>query len=128
MDNTYFSRAATWHLMDGHIVAHDSFSPKAPRVITMEPWPEVVFSMADGQHTVGEFIQHMSAQYPDRIPAGLPEQIHQIIRDLVEEGILSLHQAKKPLPAYFAEEISKVPPEVRKALMEEDGLLPRTPK
>ena len=83
--------------------------------------------MADGQHTVGEFIQQMGSQYEGGMPAGLPQQVHGIIRDLVKEGILTLHREKKALPLYFAEEISKIPPEVRKALMEKDGIIPRAP-
>jgi hypothetical protein len=123
MDDRYFSRAATWSRMDDRLVVHDSFSPKAPRMITMEPWHEVAFMAADGEHTVDEFVRHMGAQYDGGTPPGLREQIHGIINELTGEGILRLHERPKPLPPYFADEYTQQPPAVRKAQMEADGLL-----
>jgi len=54
----------------------------------------------------------------------LQPQIHGIISELVGEGLLRLHDEKKTLPPYFAEEYTKTPPETRKAQMEADGILP----
>jgi hypothetical protein len=128
MDDQYFSRAATWIRMDQRLVVHDSFSPSAPRMITMEPWHEVVFMSADGEHTVGEFVRHIGSQYEGGMPPGLRDQIHGIINELAREGILRLHEQPKPLPQYFAEEYFQQPPDVCKAQMEADGLIddPRT--
>lgn len=122
MDERYFSRAATWSRLDQRLVVHDSASPKAPRMITMEPWHEVAFMAADGEHTIDEFVQHMGAQYEGGMPTGLREQIHGVISDLAAEGILRLHEQPQPLPPYFAEEYFEQPPEVRKAQLEADGL------
>jgi hypothetical protein len=126
--NQYFSRAATWNIMDKHLVVHDSFSPNAPRMITMEPWHEVVFSAADGQHTIEQFVQHMGQQYPQGMPKGLREQICQIIDELIGEGILRLHNEPKELPRYFAEDSFSVPPDILKAQMQADGLISPRPK
>jgi hypothetical protein len=123
MDDRYFSRAATWYRMGERLVVHDSFSPKAPRLITMEPWHEVAFMAADGEHTVDEFVRHMGSQYEGGMPPGLREQIHGIINELAGEGILRIHEQPKPLPPYFAEDHFQQPPEVRKAQMEADGLI-----
>ena len=125
MDDRYFSRAATWNRMDQRLVVHDSFSAKAPRMITMEPWHEVAFMAADGEHTVEEFVQHMGSQYEGGIPPGLREQIHDVITALADEGILCVHEEPRPLPPYFAEEYFQQAPEVRKAQMEADGLIGR---
>jgi hypothetical protein len=125
MDDLFFSRAATWNWMDKKLVVHDSFSSKAPRMITMEPWHEVVFMAADGTHTVDEFVRHMGSQYAGGVPPGLREQIHGIIRELVTEGILKVHDQPQPLPAYFAEDYFQQPPDVRKTQMETDGLIKR---
>lgn len=125
MDDHYFSRAATWNWMDQRLVVHDSFSPKAPRMITMESWHEVAFMAADGEHTIGEFVRHIGSKYKTGIPPGLREQIHGIINELAGEGILRVHEQPKPLPPYFAEEYFKQPAEVRKAQMEADGLIAR---
>jgi hypothetical protein len=128
VDNQYFSRAATWSRLDERLVVHDTFSPQAPRMITMEPWHEVVFLSADGEHTIDEFVRHMGSQYEGAPPAGLREQIHEIVQVLVAEGILRIHDHPAPLPPDFAEEFSSQPPEVRKAQMEADGLLGDAPQ
>jgi hypothetical protein len=123
MDERYFSRAATWSRMGERLVVHDSFSSKAPRMITMEPWHEVVFMAADGEHTVDAFVRQMASDYEGGMPSGLREQIHGIIDVLASEGILRVHEQPQPLPPYFAEEYFEQPPEVRKAQMEADGLI-----
>jgi hypothetical protein len=109
--------------MDHRLVVHDSFSANAPRMITMEPWHEVAFMAADGEHTVEEFVRHTGSQYEGGMPAGLREQIHGIIEELAAEGILRIHEQPKRLPPYFAEEYFQQPPEVRKAQMEADRLI-----
>jgi hypothetical protein len=119
-DDTYFSRSATWYRMGSQLVVVD---PNAPRVITMEPWHETIFSAADGEHTVGQFVTDMAAQYEGGGPAGLRDQIHGLIGVLVSEGIVRLHVEPKRLPPYFAIEASKQDPEILAAQMRADGLI-----
>lgn len=123
MDEKYFSRKACWHTMEGQLVVHDSFSEHAPRMITMEPWYAVVFMSADGEHTVGDFVIQMAAQYEAGEPAGLREQIHEIMGTLIEEGIIRLHEEPEPLPTYFAEEYFEQDAEIRNQQMQADGLV-----
>lgn len=123
MDDKYFSRRGCWHTLEGQLVVHDTFSEQAPRMITMEPWYGVVFMSADGEHTVDEFVSNMAGQYEGGAPAGLREQIHEIIGTLIEEGILRLHEEREPLPAYFAEEYFEQDAEIRKQQMQADGLI-----
>lgn len=122
-DQAYFSRSATWRQMGDHVMVHDSFSPKAPRVITMEPWHKTVFMAADGEHTIGQFLDEMGAQYEGGTPAGLREQIHGLIAVLFGEGIIRLHSEAKPLPPYFATDAFKQDPQVIAAQMRADGLI-----
>src|SRR6478735_184689 len=56
----YFSRVARFDRIGEKIVAVD---PNAPRIITMDPWPQLVFQMADGQHTVDQLRAHLASQY-----------------------------------------------------------------
>ena len=109
--------------MEDRLVVHDSFSPRAPRMVTMEPWHEVAFMAADGEHTVDEFVKHMAAQYEGGEPQGLRHQIHGIIGTLVDEGIIGIHDAPKALPPYFAEEYFEKDAELRKQQMQTDGLI-----
>lgn len=124
MNESYFSRCATWDQMGDQLVVHDSFSPKAPRMITMEPWHQVAFSAADGEHTVEEFIAEMASQYENGAPPGLAQQIQRIISELLNEGIIRLHPTSEQLPPYFKEEYLSQPPEVRKKQMQDDGRSP----
>ena len=123
MDHPYFSRCATWYLMEGRLTVNDSSSPRAPRVITMEPWHEVVFGAADGEHTVDEFVEQLGRHYEGGVPAGLRSQVVEIIATLVGEGIMRTHATPKPLPIYLAEDYFAQPPEVRKAQMQADGFI-----
>jgi hypothetical protein len=123
MDDKYFSRRACWHTTEGQLVVHDTFSDQAPRMITMEPWYAVAFMSADGEHTVADFVAQMAAQYEGGEPAGLREQIHEILGTLVEEGVLRLHDERETLPAYFAEEFYEQNAATREQQMQADGLL-----
>jgi hypothetical protein len=123
MNDKYFSRTACWHRLEDRLVVHDSFSQFAPRMITMEPWHEVVFMAADGEHTVDQFITHMASQYEEGEPAGLRKQIYDILRTLADEQILSIHDRPVPLPAYFAEEYFESDADTRKQQMQADGLI-----
>ena len=109
--------------MKDRLVAHDSFSASAPRMITMEPWHEVAFMAADGEHTVDEFVRHMASQYEGGEPKGLRQQIHEIVGTLIDEGILRIHDKPQSLPPYFAEEYFEKDAEIRKQQMQADGLI-----
>jgi hypothetical protein len=128
MDAQYFSRCATWHMSQDRLVVHDSRSPKAPRVLTMEQWHEIVFSAADGEHTVAELVATLGTQYEGGAPSSLREQVCSLVSDLVDEGIIRAHAAPAKLPPYYAEEYFAQPPEVRKLQMQRDGLLPPDPQ
>ncbi len=49
LDNKYVARCATYDISGKMMIVID---PKSPRVITMDPWPELIFKYADGEHTV----------------------------------------------------------------------------
>lgn len=70
----------------------------------MDPWPEIVFLAADGEHTVEEYVREMMMQYEGTPPPGVREQIHRTLNDLVNEGILRLHEEPEPLPPEYAED------------------------
>lgn len=105
------------------MVVHDSFSPLAPRMITMEAWHEVAFMAADGEHTVDQFVAHMASQYEDGEPDGLRQQIRQILSTLSDEHVIRIHDDPEPLPPYFAEEYFEKDAEMRKQQMQADGLI-----
>jgi len=124
MTARYFARCATWHkLTDDQIVVHDSFSPRAPRMITMDPWPQLVFLAADGQHTVGALVAQLGSGYEGGPPPGLEAQVLSLVQELIGEGIIRVSHEPAPLPPYFAEEYSAASPEERGRQMRADGLI-----
>ncbi|WP_309385354.1 hypothetical protein [Cerasicoccus frondis] len=109
-------------MSEKQIAVNDSRSSKAPRVITMEPWHQLIFLAADGQHEIQEFIDHMANEY-DPIPDGLAEQILSLIGVLEGEGILEVSDEKVQLPPFWHEEYFAESPETRKQQMIEAGIL-----
>jgi len=103
IQSMYFSRTARFDRMGDKTIAID---PNSPRVITMDPWPELVFGMADGQHTVGELQAHMAGEYKNGPPAGLDEQIVSVVRELEQEHLIRLHDKAVQLPFYLAKPIA----------------------
>jgi len=114
----YFSRAARFDRMGDKMVAVD---PNAPRMITMDPWPEWVFQMADGQRTVDQLRTHLASQYEKGAPPGLDEQVNPIIRDLERERLIRLHSEAVTLPFYLAKPVAEQNPEEARKAMERDG-------
>ncbi|TQV72211.1 hypothetical protein FLL45_18505 [Aliikangiella marina] len=104
MDGQYFSRNLTWSMLDGQLVVHDNISPMAPRMVTMEEWHELVFFSADGQHTIGEFVNAVGSKYEGTPPNGLRDQIHNVIGELLDQQIIILHDEAVPLPMEYANE------------------------
>lgn len=114
----YFSRAARFDRIGDKIVAVD---PNAPRMITLDPWPELVFQMADGQHTVAQLGAHLASQYQKGAPAGLDQQVASIVRDLERERLIRLHSEPVTLPFYLAKPVAEQNPEEARKAMERDG-------
>ena len=78
---------------------------------------------ADGEHTVGQFVTAMGAEYVGGAPVGLRAQIHGLVSTLVDEGIVRLHTSAQPLPPYLAEDHFAAPPELRRQQMKDDGFI-----
>ncbi len=92
-------------------------------MITMDPWPQLVFAAADGQHTVAQLITHLGTQYEGGAPSGLAEQVEKMVETLVQEGIVRLSDKPVMLPPYYAEDYFAAPPETRAEQMRADGLI-----
>ncbi len=120
MENLYFRRIARFDLVDERVVVFDA---KQPRVITLDAWPELVFQMADGEHTIQQMIEHLGEQYEDGVPVGLSDQIIATVKQLIDEGILELASGSQVLPSYLSIPVSEQNPEKEKAAMIRDGFI-----
>ncbi len=95
----YFIRTAEWDWMDKNtIVVFDHYSP---RILTLDPWPQLIFIGATGQKTIWEYVFFMAGEYESNIPDSLDDTIINEIRTLLDYGIIELCISKKrPKPEY----------------------------
>jgi len=95
----YFRRIASWvESGDYGIIVTD---PNAPRIITMDPWPQLVFLAADGQRTIEQYIYYMAGQYTGKVPDKLDETIIHEIGTLQQERLIELCDTqKRPEPRF----------------------------
>jgi hypothetical protein len=96
----YFIRTAAWRPFDSKKIA--VVDPHQPRMITMDPWPQIVFLAADGQKTVAEFIFDMADKYTGAIPGHLDKTVIDELMKLVEKYriVQFSEQRKRPEESY----------------------------
>ncbi len=97
----YFLRTASWRVYDkgtGSIAVTD---PVQPRIITLDPWPQLVFLAADGQRTIKEYTLHMAHQYTGKIPPEVNQTILDQIKALLDNGLIRLSPTpERPEPEH----------------------------
>lgn len=97
----YFVRMAEWDWIDGnrqHIVVTD---PHQPRLLTFDPWPELVFIAANGQQTVSEYTHYMARQYSGDVPALLDQTVLDELKTLLGYRIIEMSPVKcRPDPLF----------------------------
>ncbi len=70
-------------------------------MLTMDPWPQIVFLESDGQKTVTEFVYNMAGAYSGQIPTNLDQTIVQELVKLVGYGIIAfMDQKRRPETAF----------------------------
>jgi Coenzyme PQQ synthesis protein D (PqqD) len=120
MKDNYFVRCARYEMTGEHVMVVD---PKSPRVITLDPWLEVIFAAADGQRTTQQFIEKLKTQYPGGAPAGLEEQTLQLMEKLLAEGLIRLTDQPTQLPYYLSMPVAQQDKERALAEMKKDGYI-----
>jgi len=84
--DSYFIRVAEWDWLNKEaIVVTD---PYGPRLITMDPWPQLVFIAANGQMTVSEYVYYMANKYTSEIPENVDRTIIDEITKLMGYRII----------------------------------------
>ena len=91
--NAYFVRTAPWYPMGSGLIT--VLDPHQPRMLTMDPWPQIVFLAADGQKTVSEFIDHLARQYTGTIPETLDSTVIEELLKLIDCRIIQLSAEKR---------------------------------
>ena len=91
----YFYRIAEWFWHNKNEIT--VVDPNKPRVITLDPWPQLVYLAADGQRTVSQYIDVMANKYSGQIPEELDETIIKQINVLLLEKIIKISDTPQKL-------------------------------
>lgn len=104
----YFIRLAPWDWLNQEMI--HVFDLNSPRVITLDPWVQLVYLEADGQKTVHEFVYQIASGYGrnELIPHELDKQVIYVIESLLDEKLIELADSKKELPEYLKKPRSQV--------------------
>jgi len=97
----YFVRTAQWYPLDKRMIT--VVDPHNPRMLTMDPWPQIIFLESDGQKTVAEFIYYMAGEYSGAIPDELDKTIVDELMKLIDYKIIRFSAEKKRPDAQFDE-------------------------
>ena len=89
----------------------------------LDPWMAMVVSLADGQHTIDQLIQHMTGLYPDGAPDNLVETIESVVSRLTESEVIELTARPSLLPYYLRIPIDEQDPKQATEMMINDGFI-----
>lgn len=67
----------------------------------LEPWLGTAISLADGMHTVQQFIDYMASQYVGTPPEDLEKTIDSVFERLMEKEAIKLSPMPVGLPDYL---------------------------
>ncbi|MFZ6053047.1 hypothetical protein [Halocola ammonii] len=117
LKDKFFMRLLQWDWIDRdtiHVIDNN-----APRMITMDPWPQLVYLGATGQQTITEFVYEMAGKYgkSQTIPENLDLTVLDTIDRLLNENLVRLSNERKALPYYINLPRSKQDKEKAEKLM-----------
>jgi hypothetical protein len=117
----YFKRNTVYKVEEDIISVVDVQDNNA--LTPLDPWMAMVVSLADGQHTIEQLIQHMTGQYPNGSPDNLVETIESVISRLTESEIIELTARPSLLPYYLRIPIDEQDPKQATEMMINDGFI-----
>ncbi len=119
----YFVRLAQWDWLNTDMI--QVTDNHAPRMITMDPWPQLIYLEADGQKTVSEFVYNMASKYSmsQTIPKDLDSTIIKSLNSLINDRLIKLSDEKSKLPYYLDLPKSKQDLNQARKSMIDDGLI-----
>ncbi|MDF1694328.1 MAG: hypothetical protein P1U56_00760 [Saprospiraceae bacterium] len=100
LKDKYFVRTMQWGWLDENMVFVIDDKGDAPRMITMDPWPQQIFLNVDGLKTIKEYVLWVADQYPkNKIPMELDETILDTMDGLLKDGgLIAIKECKTILP------------------------------
>jgi len=117
----YFKRSTVYKVEEDSISVIDVQENNA--ITPLDPWMTRVVSLADGQHTIDQLIQHMKGQYPNGAPDNLVETIESVITRLTDSDVIELTARPSLLPYYLRIPIDEQDPKKATEMMIKDGFI-----
>lgn len=122
MNYQHYFKRTTVYKVEGNTVSlvdvHENNT-----ITPIDPWMGAIVTLADGEHTVGQLIQHMAGQYPDGAPDNLADTIESVIKRLSDVGVIELTEQPTTLPYYLNLPLDEQDPKLATELMINDGFL-----
>ena len=116
----YFYRIAVFSVQEDKVSLLDANDLSA-KTSPLEPWLGLVVSLADGQHTLQQLIEHLAGRYDGTPPAELERTIESVIERLTETDVIKLADQAVILPYYLSLPAEKLDMEMARQLMTDDG-------
>jgi hypothetical protein len=116
----YLSRNVTFRMMGEKVVLIEN---RRPGVVTMDEWPQLIFTRANGEVTVGQIIDELRPHFPKGMPQELPIQIKRLVGEMEQAGFISLHSKKRRLPYYLSMPMEQQDLQRSKSEMKADGFI-----
>lgn len=93
LKDLYFYRTAKWHWINKDMIT--IIDSHAPRMITLDPWPQLVFLGASGKLTISEYVHLMARKYDKLIPPNLDTTVLSMIDLLLKDQVICLSGAQR---------------------------------
>ena len=122
MEHAHYFKRNTVYKVEGDNVS--VVSVQEDNALThLDPWMAKVVSLADGQHTIDQLIQHLTGLYPDGAPDNLVDTIESIITRLTDSEVIELTTRPSLLPYYLRIPMDEQDPKQATKLMIEDRFI-----
>ena len=122
MDSSqFFYRNVIFSQLNNKVSIVDIYNPNDPGK-ELDQWMGLVLLHADGQHTVKELFENLSAKYNGNPPDNLKETIYSVLERLAEMKFIVLTEKKTELAYYLAEPAERLDLDKAKKMIDEDKI------
>lgn len=114
----FFYRTAVFSRKEDQIALANINAPG--ETSPLDDWLGIVFSLADGQHSIGQLFDYMVKQYP-QAPTNLEKTLISVIDRLIDGKIIAISDVAIELPYYLSMAVEELDIDKARLLMAEDG-------
>ena len=97
----YFCRMIAFSSQKDEVTLVDLNNPDKNRH-SLEPWLGLIYSLADGQHSLQQLIEYLTGLYNGTPPGELEKTVDSVIQRLTELGVVKLIDQPVTLPYFLS--------------------------